>query len=368
MNPALSGKWFRSEKFVYGLNSQFVVRPDYLAPARQMTAPEVCQLAIVFTGTVGAVTGGALGRDAAKNFSQVLLRDEEEVVNASGAMLRVLEQVERGNKQVDPADISSGATNSSYVYRLNIMFEPLETRAERPRDFRIPLQHFLEGGQMLINTPAAVPSGWAAVQADQRIQVFALVKDGRVPELKTRRRIYEQNLTQQEFDYQVNGSVRCALLGSYLTTTGYTSLAAFSTLFSRTLETPPAFDTHIMVDEYRQFADSLGTNDEFTLATPGAIPLRVPRRNQKIGEMLMTKTLHLDLLAAAPASGKILIDAVIDRTPNLAALVAGYQSPGELAQAIKQHGEVVGYGDSYKAAAFVGDLARKLPIRIRPGH
>jgi hypothetical protein len=132
-------------------------------------------------------------------------------------------------------------------------------------------QHFLEGGQILFNTPAAVPTGWNSVQADQRVRLHVLVKDGRIPELKSRRRIYEQVVSQQEFDYQVNGSLRAALLGSKLTTTGYTSLAAFTTLFSRTLELPPQYQTHVLLDEYRMFADSLGTNDEFALATPGMI-------------------------------------------------------------------------------------------------
>lgn len=364
----MRGKLFRSEAKTFTAGQQFDFKTDFLAPARNMAVPEVCSINVMFTGTVGAISGGALGRDAAKLIDQVLFRDEEEIVNASGQMLRILQQVEYGNKQIDPADISSGATNTTYKYLLKIAFEPLDSRAARPRDFRIPLAHFLEGGQLLINTAAAVPTGWAAIQADWKVQLVARIKDGRVNELKSRRRIYEQVVNQQEFDYQANGSLRNVILGSKLTTTGYTSMATVVAPYSRTLEVPPAFDTAQFVEEYRQFSDSLGTNDEFVLATPGAIPFVVPNRGQKTGEMIDTKTFHLDLGVAAPASAKLLIDAVVDRTPNMAALTTGYGSPGELGQAIAKNGVVVSAsGNDVPAKQMVSTLVRRLPVRIKKG-
>lgn len=367
MNPGMSGKWFRSEAKTYSVSQQFDFKTDFLAPARQMAAPEICEMKFVFTGTVGAVSGGALGRDAAKLIDQVVIRDEEEVINASGAMLRLLEQVELGSKQVDPADISSGATNTSYRSVLRFLFEPLDSRAVRPRDFRMPLAHMLEGGQILVNTPAAVPTGWAAVQSDNKLQIFVRIVDGRVMELKSRRRVYEQIVSQQEYDYQVNGSLRNAIIGSKLATTGYTSVgvAAYPTMYSRTLETVPSTPAQNFQDEYRQFSDSLGTNDEFVLATPGAVALKVPVRGQKTGAMIDTKTLHIDLQAAAPTSGRLLIDAVIDRTPNLAALVTGYSSPGELGQAIGQRGIVIGANGDIPAKQMVASLVRRLPVKLR---
>lgn len=363
MNPNLEGKWYRSDSQAYSLSNTLPIKLDFLAGARYMAAPEVADIIVRFNGTVGAVTGGALGRDAAKTIEKVSFRDEDEVINASGAALRVLEQMEFGDKQVDPADITSGSTNTTYSYRLRITAEPL--KAHRPRDTRIPLAHFLEGGELLIQTPAAVPTGWAAVQADQRIRVFVRVVDGRVPEVKSRFRIKEEAISQQEFDYQINGSLRAALITSKLATTGYTTLAAYTTLFSRTLETPPDLETDMFVDYYRRYSDSLGTNDEFTLAAPGAIPLMVPRRWQKIGEMIDTKTLHIDLRTTAPASGRLLTWSVVDRTPNLAAMVAGYSSVPEYQRAIVDRGVVVDGKGGESTKGFLPALSRRLPMRFK---
>jgi hypothetical protein len=365
MNPNLAGKTFRSDNIVYALGTAFTFRLDFMAQARNMAAPEVEELDFVFTGTVGAVTGGALGRDAAKLFDTVRFRDDDEVFNMSGAGARVLEQYEVGNKQVDPGDLSSGTTNSSYIYRLRVLFQP-PRRAQRGRDFRVPLAHFLEGGEITFQTPAAVPTGWNSVQSDWRVQLFARITDGRVRELKSRRRIMELAVTNQEFDYPVNGFLRNALLTSKLATTGYTTLAGFTTFFSRTLETVPSYQTHMAVDEYRRGADSLGTNDEFTLAAPGAIPIKVGDREQKTGEMIDTRTLHLDLLQAAPTSGRIIIDSVVDRSPNLAALTEGYRSPAELAAAIRDFGYVVGDSGNIPAKQMAATLVRRLPVRIKP--
>jgi hypothetical protein len=366
MNPNLAGKLFRSDALVYGLGSAFTFRPDFMAQARNMAAPEVAELIIRFTGTVGAITGGALGRDAAKVFDTVRFRDDDEVINASGAGLRVLEQMELGNKQIDPADITSGSTNVTYNYRLRIVLDPTEMRAQRGRDFRIPLAHFLEGGELTIQTPAVLPTGWAAVQPDWRVRCYAYIIDGRVRELKSRRRIKEEAVTNQEFDYQINGSLRAAILTSKVTTTGYTSLLPYTTVFSRTLETVPSLEADVLLDRYRRNADSLGSNDEFALATPGALALMIPKKSQKVGEMIDCKTMHLDLQQAAPAGARLLTDTVVDRSPNLAALTEGYRSPGELAAAIRDYGYVVGDSGNTLARNFVGPLARRLPIRLQP--
>jgi hypothetical protein len=215
-----------------------------------------------------------------------------------------------------------------------------------------------------------VPTGWGAVNADWRVQPELKIHDGRIRELKSQRRIFEMVVSQQEFEYPCYGSLRNAFIASALTTTGYTSLAAFSTIFSRTLDLPPSFRTDSLREDYRKGADAIGANDEFLLATPGAIPLYFTQRGEKIGQMIdLPKSLHVDLLAAAPASGRILIDAVVDRPPNLAAMTMGYQSPGELSRAVSQFGEIViGDGENPKASTFNATLARRLPIRLNPGR
>lgn len=365
MTPELRGVPLRSNPEVYNLGSGITFKPDYLAQSRNMQAPEVWAITVVFTGTVGAVTGGALGRDAAKLFDTVKFRDADDVWNVSGAGCRIVEQVEYGAKQVDPTDIASGSTNATYIYRLRLPFAPW--RSQRARDFAIPVNNFLDGGEFTIQLPAAVPTGYAAVQPDWRIQLFADVRDGRVKELKSRRRLKEEAVTQQEFDYQINGFVRGLYLSSKLATTGYTSLAAFTTFNSRTAKWPAAFQSHLLQDEYRRESTALAANDEFTLAAPGAIALIAPRDDQKTGKMIDTKSFHLDLLQAAPASGRLISDVLIDRDGNQAAMQQGYDSPGEMAAAVKQYGHVTGAADNYPVKAFNAQLARKMPIRIKPG-
>ncbi len=365
MTPEQYGVCLRSNPETYAHSAGITFKMDFLAQARHFAAPEVEEIDIVFTGTVGGVTATALGRDAAKLYDNIRFRDSDDVWNTSGAGARVLEQMEVGAKQIDPATVASGATNTAYAYRLRMIFAPPH-RAERERDTAIPISNFLDGGEFTINTAAAIPTGWAVAQSDWKVQLFAYVRDGRVPELKARRRIKEEAVTQQEFDYQVNGFCRAAILTSKLATTGYTDLSGFTTLNSRTLKWPAAFQARELVDNYRYGVEAISTTDEFLLAATGALPVLVPQRGQKIGCMPDMKSLHLDLLAAAPTGGRLLTDVIIDRNGDMNALSMGYSSPGELAAAVKRFGHVCGGSQSYPVGQFNAQLARKLPLRIKP--
>jgi hypothetical protein len=362
MNSDLSGRPFRSKRHQFVAGDEISVQMDFLAPARHMTAPEVEELIFAFSGTV-TPDADAEGADAAKLIKNVKFTDEAEVVNASGTMLRLLEQVETGNKQRDPADMTVVGGATAVKYRLRLLFAPLDHRAERPRDFAVPLAHFLEGGNLIVSLADVNPTGWGAVANDWRMTVFARVRDGRVRELKSRRRILEQVVNNQEFDYQINGALRSAILGSKKTTTGYDDLSGFDTLYSRTLDLPPSMDTHIIVDEYVKGSDGLGANDEFEAGY--AIPLKVPSRRQKIGQMIQTSTLHIDLEAAPSANMRLLTDTVVDRAPNMAALSEGYGSAEALALAVQQNGVIVGASGNYPANQAPPHLARKLPIRVK---
>lgn len=357
----------RSNPEVYSLSNQITFKLDFLAKARGMAAPEIEELDFVFTGTVGGVTATALGRDAAKLVDTFSIRDQEDIVKMSGAGQRVWEQGEIGQRQIDPATVASGATNSAYAYRWRFPWcTPF--KGMRGEDFSIPLAHLLEGGEITIQTPAAVPTGWNAVQTDWKVQLFAYVRDARVKELKSRRRIKEEAVSNQEFDYQVNGFLRWAILTSKLTTTGYTELLAlYASLNSRTLNWPASYQTFDLVDYYRYNTDAFATNDEYLLTstTAGALALVMPDRSQFTGRMIDTKSLHLDLIAAAPTGGRLITDVVVDRNTDLAALVQGYDSPGQLANAVKEHGMVYGGdGRKYPSRAFDARVARKLPVRI----
>jgi hypothetical protein len=367
MNIEQRGLPLRSNPETYSHGNGITFKMDFLAQARHMAAPEVYEIDVVFTGSVGGVTATALGRDAAKLFDTIKFRDSDDVWTTSGAGARVLEQLEVGAKQTDPSTVASGATNASYVYRLRMLFAPPH-RAERPRDFAIPISNFLDGGEFTINTAAAVPTGWNTIQSDWKIQLFAFVVDGRNKELKSRRRVKEEALSSVEFDYQINGSVRAAIVTSKLTTTGHTDLSGYATLNSRSLRWPAAYQAHNLVDDYRINTEHYGTNDEFLAAAPGALAIVAPEKWQKTGAMPDFKSLHLDLLTAAPAGGRLLTDTVIDRNPDMGALQMGYDSPSALAMAVKQYGHVVGAAGNYPVRAFNSQLARRLPIRIDPSR
>lgn len=368
MNSDLAGRPFRSKQTKFSLGDEIPVEMAFLAPARHMTAPEVTEIDFVFEGTVTPDADVALlGMDAAKLFKQIKFTDEAEMVNASGAMLRLLEQVEVGNKQRDPIDVAAAEVPvaGKIKYKLRLLFKPLTTRTDRPRDTSVPLAHFIEGGNLNISLCDVLPTGWGAVANDWKVQTHFKVEDGRVRELKSRRKILEQAIQEREFNYQINGSLRCAIIGSKLTDTGYTDLSTITTIYSATLDLPPNYETHMIVDDYVLNSDGLGANDEFEAGF--AIPLKVPRRSQKIGAMIDTKTLHIDLNTDPLDDMRLLTDVVVDRTPNMAALGEGYGSAAQLAVAVDQHGVTVGKAGNIPTKQVPPDLARRLPIRVKAG-
>lgn len=357
------GIYCRSELLTYSLGTPLIIRPDFLQPAAGMRAPEIADIMIRFSGTVGGVSGTALGEDAAKLYENIRIVDDAEIVNASGACLRVLEQLEFGSGQVDPATVASGATNASYSYVLRITFEP--KKALRPRDTRIPLEHFLNGGQFTIQTASAVPTGWNTVQSDQRVQVWVRVVDGRVRELKSRMEIKEQVMSQSEFRYPVFGSLRCAIITSKLTTTGYTSLATLTQFDSDTLKLPPTTDPFIFLDRYRRMSWALGTNDEFADGTPSAIALVNADYQQKIGCMPNVDNLHIRQNVTPVTQQRLLTVTIRNRTMRLAALVSGSLSEADLLAKIANQGVVVdGKPGGTPAVDYDPVLVRRLPIRF----
>jgi len=368
MDELKDGILLRSNAEAFALGGTFTFKPDFLAPARHMIAPEVAWLQIRIRGDLTAGAGGsALGRDAAKLVTRFKFLDKQEVINASGAVLRVNQHIEMGaNGPPDPADIAALGVSNGYLAKIHI---PLHLpKAHRPRDTRIPLEHFLEGGQLEIVTPAALPTNWSTF-LNGRIQIFALVVDGRTRELKSRLTIRELSMTRQEDNYDVYGSLRSLVGTSSLTTSGYSSWAAFTVFNSQTLRYPASLESDQLVDRYRnQFPFALNAADEITLATPGAVPFVTPDRDQKIGAMIDAKTVHIDLLAAPPANPRLLVTAIKDRDPLLAALVAGYANVSDYQAALATQGRVVTQGSGSKdATGYLAQLVRRMPVRLGGG-
>jgi len=369
MNENTDGRWFRSEQYSYVAGSTTTIKKDFLEQARMMSAPEIDQILVEVTGTISGVTGGALGVDGAKLIERVIFKDEAEIVNCSGANLRVIEQLEYGARQIDPADISSGSTSTTYRMLLRIGFGV--PKALRPRDTRVELERWLAGGELTVSTPSSAPTGYTVGTCN--IRIYAKVFDGRDRELKSRMTIREIAMSNQDYEYDVNGFLRFAFLSSLLTTTSYSSWASFTSVFSRTMALPPSFATALLVDRYRAESLNLSSADVFTASTPLAVPLVTPDWRQKIGAMMDLRTFHIDVTPSAqsslPTNARVVLCQIKDRTPVLSALVLGQPSPEAAARAVDQFGYVQdGKTGGSKVSSYLPSLARKLPIRLRPGH
>ncbi len=239
----------------------------------------------------------------------------------------------------------------------------------RPRDTRIELERWLAGGELTISTPSAAPTGYTVGTCNLR--VLALVYDGRDRELKSRMTIREIATTNQDYEYDVNGFCRFAFLSSKLTTTGYSSWASFTSIFSRTKQLPPSFATYYLVDRYRAQSLNLSAADAITAATPLAVPIVVPDREQKIGAMMDLRTLHVDTTPSAqsslPTNARIVLCQIKDRTPTLSALILGQPSPEAAARAVDAYGYVQdGKTGGSPVRHYLPALSRKLPLRLKP--
>lgn len=351
----------KSETFVAG--SALNIETDFLREAYSLgDAPELWELWFEFTGSVGGVTATALGKDAPKLINNLRVQiPRNTIVDASGTMLRLLEQCEYGERQRDASTVLSGATNTSYSATLRIPFA-LE-KSHRDRDTALPVPYLVEGGSIKIKCASAVPTGWAAVQADWRITPYAYIKDGRNKEAKSQLKIWEQTLTQVETFYPVDGNLRNAILGSVLDTTGYTSMATIINPDSKTFGWPAGLSTNWLKDRYIRHQYARGSNDEFDAGN--ALQIYGPERFQKLLSLPDLQSFHFDTNVALPTNSTFLLAAVVDRDPLLAARWFGYQSASEYISAIAEHGVMV---DEHRTDPNGWDeiQTRRVPMRINP--
>lgn len=351
----------KSETFTAG--SSLNIETDFLREAYSLgDAPEIQEIWFELTGSVGGVTATALGKDAPKLFENIkVVIPRHTVYDVSGALARVFEQCEYGERQRDPATVASGSTNTSYsaTLRLPFAFE----KCIRERDTALPVPYLVEGGSIKVKLASAVPTGWAAVQSDWRVTPYALVKDGRNKEAKSMFKVWEQTVTQLESFFPVDGSLRNAILSSVLTTTGHTSLSAVVAPDSKTLGWPAGLTVNWLKDKYIRHQYARGSNDEFDAGN--AIQVYGPDRFQRTNLLPDLQSLHLDLNVAVPTSATMLFCAIVDRDPLLTARWFGYQSAAEYIQAIAEHGVMV---DEHRSDPNRWDdtLTRRIPMRIQP--
>lgn len=362
------GVLFRSDPQAFSLGGTYNIKPDFLARAMKMHAPEVVEIVHRFSGVVDAVTGGALGRDAAKLVKKFIAADDSEWCNLSGASIRVIDQMEFGGASADPADVSSGATSSTYIFELRQTFTP--PKSKRPRDFAIPVINFLEG-TMQVQFCDLLPTGWGAGSGAiggvaLTYQMFARVVEGRKNELKSRRKLTEVSYNRDDTTYPIDGFVRGLYLSSVLTTTGYTSLAAITTLNSDNLELPPDLPTSLTRNKYRRESGYIDTtNDEFIRSTPTAIALVAPEREQKIGSMPQLNSVHVRI-GSTPTSAVLIMDRLVKRPVLLSAKQVG-KDPSDYQIAFMREGRVVDEKNT-PTGEYAKDLAAVLPVRIAGGN
>ena len=369
MQPQNQGQWLRGETLSFATSSKLKFKTDYLSKGRSFDAAEIAEFMLQFTGTVGGLTGTALGIDAPKLFSRVFIRDKDTRVDASGAVIFAANDVEFGgvNRADLPATVASGSTNSSYEYNLSVPFE-FAQYARRTNDYRIPLPYILEGGSIQCNLAAAVPTGWNTAQSDWTVTLWTRVVENRVRELKSNL-VYEQfNHTRSEDYFPIHGSARGIIATTDLTTTDYTSLSTYTVINSRTLDYESDFDPRVYRRRYvRQGKIGVSASGNNLVIDQKAWPILFADYDQRIGAMPDIDQLDIRLGAAPVANAALLAEKLISRNMTLAAMWMGYNSPAELAAAIQQYGFVVDEKNT-PVGQYDPVLVTRMPIRLRPSR
>jgi hypothetical protein len=363
MNELQDGVTFRSEAYTWTAGSAIPIKTNFLEKARSMTAPECAWVGLRFDGTVNSSAGtDASGYDAYKLINRFRFNDDGgPIVDCSGQGLRLNEMIENGDRQIDPATLAAGAADAARSWEVMIPF--WLQKAIRPRDTCLRLEHFLDGSDITL-VCGALPTGWDGFTGT--VTMFVRMFDGRRPEVKSRYTLREIAVTKSEDSYEINGSLRTAVMHTVLTTTSASSWAAYTTLDSQTLALPARFPTAMLRRQYReQSAIVLNTNDPIVASTPLAVPIVTPDRQQKIGRMPNIKSLHVDLAAAPPANAQLLMGVIRDRHARLASMVAGYANTGDYQVALEKRGEIVSAkGKNTPVTANLADLMRRLPVRV----
>lgn len=366
MNEFDRGKWYRSQALTYALGVNFPVDLSFLLPAKSMQAPEITAIMIELSGTVNSAAGtDASGSDAAKLVRNVRLKDGGgTIIDASGESLRLNEMIELGNRQVDMTTLAAGAADASRTWYIVIPFDL--PKAERPRDTRLPAYHLISaGGALDISTAAALPTGWDGFTAGT-ITVYVHVVDGRNVEVKSRLSIMEMQMDSREFWYPVQGAIRYAVGSSVLTTTAASSWASITSIDSRSLDLPSGLSPNVLRREYRvRSPGEINSADPNIAATPLALPILWPTRDQKIGELVDLEKLHLLFNAAPPTSAVLVVSAIKNRDVELAARLLDYTDSSRYLDDMKRRGKVVSAkGKNKPASAFSASIANKLPLKI----
>ena len=354
-----SGKIARSNPQTWSDGAQLVFPTDFLNNAlKRMTAPVIRKIVLHYRGSVTG-DGAHDGEDSYKIFKNVRLADQGgDIFNQAGSALRIIEQMEVGGKQVDPADVADTVTDATHDVFCNLFFDV--EKAHRGADTALPLIHLTSGGELVVTcgTPSTLTMGAGTIRA------YVILHDERNLEAKSRMVWETKSIVATEDDYIVKGSLRAAIVTSELTGAGYTSLAAQTLFTSHTFEMQ-RLDAELLRQEYLAKSPTRAADDEFLASTPNAVAIVSPSEGQHIGKMQDLDSFHLQL-EAVPTSGKMLTCVIKDRNADLAKELFGYGSVADYANAAKEIGRVVGKGgNGSHVSNWDKRLRRRLPLRLK---
>lgn len=356
------GRVLRSNPIAMGDGVNTVVPLDFLGPALKMQAPVIRQLLIHCQPIGDQATAVLLAEDSYKFVKSLRIADTagDFFGPLPGCQIRVIEQLEAGDKQIDPAEVAV-ANDQTLGFFLKVHFDT--AMAHRGADTAVELTRLtMPGGEIEISFQA--PTNWTFNASPGTCHIYAIVHDERVKEAKSRMVWRQVAITASEDHYGIKGSLRAAYVSSDLgVAAGYTSLAGITSISSDTLAMQ-ALDTEILRQEYLAKSKTRASDDEFLAATETALPLVTPSAGQHIGKMQDLDSLHVNL-GAIPASGRLVTCVIRDRSAEVAAQWFGFGSPEDYLNALKANAMVQGKGNrASHVKNWDNKIARRLPVRI----
>lgn len=368
MTPERSGIPARSRQYDFAAGGKFQVEKDFLGTYLSMDAPDIHSWRLRLFGTVTSGSGGpALGRDFAKLIANLRIKAGQEIVDCSGASLRVNEMEERGAQFKEYIDDIPASTTAQPVDAYIEIPYTFSDKGSDDRDSPLSLRGFLQaGGRVDVKFANSLPTNYASV--DLQLELYADIKEGVKNQVSALLVIQEFSLELPEDQINVQGLLRALTMTSVLDTTGYDSQAVFDAkgLDSKTLKFESGLAPSVLRDGYRRSHAMPYVFDENLLPTPGATPWFWPKRFQKLSELPLMDRCHVKLNRDPTTNAVFLIRSYQDRHPRYSAAAAGYNSQKDYIAAIMKYGVVRGLTEDVPISQLDPNLVNKMPLQIKP--
>lgn len=364
-NQYTKGVWEKSDPVTFALGGSPAFKLNFLEPfLSTMKAPEIVDMRFEFTGTVDSAssTYDALGIDAHKLCKRLRVADKYGAwIDCSGEGLRINSIIELEARHRDMVTLAAGAADATKTWFVTIPLELI--KGQRGEDSTVQVWQLCDGGQVQMSFCGAVPTGWVSFVGT--VTLWCKVRDAGTRESKSRLTIRDYQINSQQDNYSIDGSLRSLAVFTELATTSMTSIAAFTAPVSTALGYPPGMTAAILLEDYvRNLDGAAHASDPFIAQL--AIPLVTPDRRQSVDKQPILGTIRLDLGAAPPTNGRLLVVAFTERDPRLAAAQLGYPNVATAQAAIASMGESVAANGNHKPAIVTNEkLQRIRPARVR---